>query len=75
MELLFTDPEYGRKGCGSMILQHGLELADRDGLPSYIDASPMGAPLYRKFGWGLDNRKELDYGLVYIAGVRKPHGK
>lgn len=72
MELLLTHPDYQGKGCGSMILRHGLELADRDQLPCYIDSSPMGKALYEKLGWTLDHKKDFDYGLSYYFGVRQP---
>lgn len=72
MELLLTHPDYQGKGCGSMILRHGLELADRDQLPCYIDSSSMGKALYEKLGWTLDHKKDFDYGLSYYFGVRQP---
>jgi len=55
-----------------MILRHGLELADRDQLPCYIDSSPMGKPLYEKLGWTLDHKEDFEYGLIYYFGVRQP---
>ncbi|THZ73060.1 hypothetical protein D6C85_04318 [Aureobasidium pullulans] len=45
---LFTEP-YCR--IGSMMLQWGSDLADQLFLPSWVEASPAGNFLYRKFGY------------------------
>ena len=34
-----------------MLVKWGCELADRDGVAAYVDASKDGAPLYEKFGF------------------------
>lgn len=49
--LLFTDPEYQRKGAGVMMMKWGTDLADQLMLPCWIEASPFGHGLYRKFGY------------------------
>ena len=51
LRLLATHPRHHRKGAGSMLLQQGLDKADRLGLPSYLDASVNGKPLYERFGF------------------------
>lgn len=51
LDMLGTHPDYRRRGAGSMLVRWGCELADRDGLVAYVDASPEGAALYRKFGF------------------------
>ncbi|THX28275.1 hypothetical protein D6D12_04946 [Aureobasidium pullulans] len=50
---LFTEPycHYQRRGIGSMMLQWGSDLADQLFLPSWVEASPAGNFLYRKFGY------------------------
>ncbi|KAK5944798.1 hypothetical protein PMZ80_001998 [Knufia obscura] len=72
MELLLTHPDYQGKGCASMILRHGLELADREQLPCYIDSSPMGKAVYEKMGWKLEHKEDFEHGLSYYFGVRQP---
>lgn len=49
--MLGTHPDYRRRGSASMLIRWGCELADRDGVVAYVDASPAGAPLYQKFGF------------------------
>ena len=51
LRLLATHPRYHRKGAGSMLLRQGLEKADRLGLPTYLDASVNGKPLYERNGF------------------------
>lgn len=51
LKLLAVSPEYHRKGVGSMHLRSGLETTDQLGLPSYLEGSPMGIPLYAKMGY------------------------
>ena len=43
--------EYHRKGAGTLLIKNGCELADRDGVPAYVDASPAAYPLYERFGF------------------------
>lgn len=51
MQSLCVLPKYQGKGLGTRMLQWGLEIADREGVECWIDASPMGLGLYKKLGW------------------------
>ena len=51
LDTLGTHPDYQRRGAGSMIVQWGCDMADRDGVAAYVDASKEGAGLYKKFGF------------------------
>ena len=51
LNLLATHPSYHRRGVGAMQLRWGSEHADRLGLPCYLEASPMGKPLYLREGY------------------------
>ncbi|KYK61050.1 GNAT family acetyltransferase [Drechmeria coniospora] len=51
LKLLHTDPEHQRRGAASMLLRWGAAEADRLGLPTYLEASEEGAPLYEKHGF------------------------
>ena len=51
VSLLCVHAAHQRKGLGSMLLKHGLALADAEGKKTYIEASETGHPLYLKFGW------------------------
>jgi predicted acetyltransferase len=51
MAILTVMPEAQRRGVSSALLREGLKEADRRGLPAFIEASPVGLGLYKKFGW------------------------
>jgi ribosomal protein S18 acetylase RimI-like enzyme len=45
-------PEAQGQGLGGYLLQHGLDRADAEGLPAYLEAtSARSARLYRRFGF------------------------
>jgi ribosomal protein S18 acetylase RimI-like enzyme len=49
--LLAIDPTKQRRGIGKMLVQHGLELAAKDGKDVYLVATPAGKNLYRSLGF------------------------
>ena len=51
LSMLATRKDYHRRGVGGMHLKWGLVQADKLNLPSYLEASPMGRPLYLKMGY------------------------
>jgi GNAT superfamily N-acetyltransferase len=84
MALLTVVPEVQRKGVGSALLREGLKEVDRRGWPSFIEASPAGLGLYKKFGWeemvestinlrdyGGEDVKCVTVGLVRPAGAKE----
>lgn len=51
LDTVATHPDYQRRGCGSMLVKWGCDLADAEGVSAYVDASKDGAPLYAKHGF------------------------
>jgi GNAT superfamily N-acetyltransferase len=51
LEMLATHPKYQKKGAASMLIRWGTELADAADMPAYLDGSPVGVALYRRYGW------------------------
>ena len=51
LNLLVVHPTAHRRGAGTMLVGWGVEKADAMGLTGFLEASRMGAPLYRKFGF------------------------
>jgi hypothetical protein len=43
-----------------MLLEKGTQLGDKAGLDIYLQASLMGAPLYKKFGFEVVEVQEVD---------------
>lgn len=51
LAILMTDPRFQRRGIGTALLEWGHKLADQDGVPAFLVASPVGHPLYQSVGW------------------------
>lgn len=67
LELLATDKNAGGRGAASKLLQWGVDRADRDGLPAYLEATAAGEPIYeKKFGFRAVRRDEIDVGTKVI---------
>lgn len=50
LNILFTHPDHRRKGAGDLAMEWGLKKADELGLEMWLDASPLGLPLYKRHG-------------------------
>ncbi|KAB5518085.1 N-acetyltransferase-like protein [Coniochaeta sp. 2T2.1] len=70
LRTLVCTPKRGRLGAGSALLSWGNELADRERLPIWLEASPKGYGLYRRFGFEDVDMLETD--LQRWGAVRKP---
>lgn len=46
-----VNPNYQRRGIGSMMMQRICDEADQHGRSAYVLAAPEGVPLYTKFGF------------------------
>ena len=57
--ILATRPEHERRGVGAMSLNWGTKKADEMGLPVYLEGSPKGVALYKK--WGFEVVDELPW--------------
>jgi GNAT superfamily N-acetyltransferase len=71
--------DHQRRGAGTLLMQWGLDHAQRVGLPAYLEASPFGYPLYlrmglREIGRVLIKAEEWDggYDKVYVAMLKQP---
>lgn len=51
LHVLATRPEHMRRGIGAISMKWGVEKADELGLPMYLEGSPKGVGLYRKWGF------------------------
>jgi len=46
-----VDPAYWRRGVGGTLLKWGMARCDELGIPGYLEASDMGYPMYKHYGW------------------------
>lgn len=51
LDTLVTLPQHERRGAGSLLVRWGCEKADEVNAQAYLDASPIGAPLYARHGF------------------------
>ncbi|KAF2274643.1 acyl-CoA N-acyltransferase [Westerdykella ornata] len=51
LDTLVTHPDHHRRGAGGTLVAWGCEQADKKGVEAYLEASPMGKPLYERFGF------------------------
>ena len=59
MNIIFTHPDYRRKGAADLIMQWGTQKADEMGLEMWLDATVYGRPLYTKHGFVYINKNRL----------------
>jgi GNAT superfamily N-acetyltransferase len=59
---LVVAPEYQRRGVGKLLLESGLRRADELGLATWLDASPYGLGLYKKYGFKEVKTLEFELG-------------
>ena len=71
LRMLCSMPSRGRMGAGSGLLRWGTEIADREGLRCWLEASPHGYPLYKRFGFEAVDVLDLDLARKWGA-VRRP---
>lgn len=66
LEFIATRQEWQGKGVGGMLMRWGLERSDGDGAETYLEASPEGLPVYRRFGF-----EEVERLVVDLKGKGK----
>ncbi|KAI6799842.1 hypothetical protein KC332_g15082 [Hortaea werneckii] len=68
-----VDPDYQRQGIAGALLREGLEQADAQGLPAYLESTPEGAFLYPRFGFEtLEVMEMLDGRYRTSIMIRRP---
>jgi len=51
LDILFTHPDYRRRGVGRLLMDYGVQKADELNLEAYIDSTDIGKLLYEKYGF------------------------
>jgi len=69
LAVLGVDPNQQRRGIGKLLLQWGLDQADRDGTEAYLVATAEGKPLYQANGFKVLAEDEV-FGMPVIAMLR-----
>jgi predicted N-acetyltransferase YhbS len=66
LELIATIEEYKGRGAGSLMMRYGCDMADKDELETYVDASEEGYPMYLKYGFILKREEVMPDASGYI---------
>ncbi|KAF1830941.1 hypothetical protein BDW02DRAFT_601263 [Decorospora gaudefroyi] len=60
LNTMVTLPNHERRGAGNMLVRWGCDRADEAGVPAYVEASLMGAPMYARHGFQRVKQVEFD---------------
>jgi predicted acetyltransferase len=55
-----TATKYRKQGAASLCVEWGTRLADEKGLPGYVESTPSGINVYRKYGFEIVDRLKLE---------------
>ena len=72
--MMLVDPEHRGAGIGKQLMAHALS-ALKDVPCVGLDATPLGEPLYRRFGFETDYPLVRTKGTVDAARIGKPAGR
>lgn len=73
VHVLGVHPANQGKGVGARLLRGGLDLADRDGLPSYLETSnPKNLAFYQRFGFVTLEEVRPEGGYPPLWSMRRP---
>ncbi|CAM1508042.1 Fc.00g048900.m01.CDS01 [Cosmosporella sp. VM-42] len=60
LELIAVRKEWMGKGAASSLMRWGVNLADAEGLPCFLEATPNARPVYEKYGFRVVSEDELE---------------
>jgi GNAT superfamily N-acetyltransferase len=69
LHILVTDPDHYRRGAGAKLIRWGTERADDAQLPSFLEATLMGRPLYVKMGFEPKHEELWDLSKYGLEGT------
>ncbi|KAI1405322.1 hypothetical protein F4819DRAFT_482839 [Hypoxylon fuscum] len=69
LSIICTDPAYHGRGVGSGLIQSVLDVADAEGITTYLEALPLAVPLYRRHGFVPVDRLEYDLTKAGMEGT------
>jgi ribosomal protein S18 acetylase RimI-like enzyme len=73
VQVLGVHPSHQGKGIGAELLRGGLELADREKVPAYLETSnPKNLAFYRRFGFETTSEVALSGGYPPLYAMRRP---
>jgi ribosomal protein S18 acetylase RimI-like enzyme len=75
LQTLSIAPEHQRRGAGTVLIRPGLDRADAEGLPTYLETQrESNIPYYRRFGFEVTGEISLDDSPPLWLMWRQPAG-
>ncbi|KAI9755470.1 MAG: hypothetical protein M4579_004261 [Chaenotheca gracillima] len=74
LAVLGVAPAFQRRGVGAQLVSWGLEVAEREGVPVALAASPIGQRLYRKMGFREFGTMNIVEGETTLTFIWEPEG-
>ncbi|KAF3067165.1 hypothetical protein GL218_08797 [Daldinia childiae] len=60
LSIICTDPSHHGRGIATSLIRPVLALADKERIPTYLEALPLAVPLYQRLGFQPVDRLEYD---------------
>ncbi|KAI0110109.1 hypothetical protein F4814DRAFT_425822 [Daldinia grandis] len=60
LSIICTDPSHHGLGIAASLIRPVLALADKEGIPAYLEALPLAVPLYQRLGFQPVDQLEYD---------------
>ncbi|KAH7191974.1 acyl-CoA N-acyltransferase [Fusarium flagelliforme] len=61
LEVICVHEEWQGKGAASLLIRWGVERADAEGLPCFLEATPKGRPIYEKYGFQMKGQDVFEW--------------
>jgi predicted acetyltransferase len=55
-----TATKYRKQGAASLCLEWGTTFADKKGLPGYVEGTPIGTSIYRRYGFEVVDHLKME---------------
>ncbi|KAI4867481.1 hypothetical protein F4820DRAFT_204096 [Hypoxylon rubiginosum] len=69
LHIIAADPAYHGRGIGAALIRCVLDVADAEGIPTYLEALPLAVPLYRRLGFVDVDRAVFDLAKAGMEGA------
>jgi GNAT superfamily N-acetyltransferase len=72
LDMVGVDPARQGQGIGGALIRHGLDLADRDGVPAFLETgNPRNVPSYERLGFRVTDEGDAPGGGPHIWFMRR----
>ncbi|KAF2033878.1 hypothetical protein EK21DRAFT_108668 [Setomelanomma holmii] len=69
LHILATDPAHHRRGAGQILIEWGTKQADKAQLPSFLESTLVGRPLYTRMGFTPRHKEHFDLSKYGLQGT------